>query len=158
MKPSILILIACIALPAFPQSRKERQAAREASVQKALGADQYTIDINYMIPPQGPGRPLTTNYSITVRNDSLLSYLPYAGRAYSIPYNGGKALNFNAPIEDYRKKAKKRGETEITIKVRNDEDSYIYRLTVYENGSTSLHVQPTQRQSISFSGEMDVEE
>ena len=147
------MLIAGMALPAFPQNAKER----EANVRKALDADRYTVDINYMIPAKGPGRALTTDYSIAVRNDSLLSYLPYAGRAYNIPYGGGKALNFSAPIESCEKTEKK-GETEITIRTRNEEDSYVYRLTVYKDGNASLHVQPTQRESISFSGEMELEE
>lgn len=153
MKPLVFMLIAGMALPAFPQNGKER----EANVRKALDADRYTVDINYMIPAKGPGRALTTDYSIAVRNDSLLSYLPYAGRAYNIPYGGGKALNFSAPIESYEKTEKK-GETEITIRTRNEEDSYVYRLTVYKDGNASLHVQPTQRESISFSGEMELEE
>ena len=158
MKTLLLILITWMALPAFSQTRKEKEAAKQENVRKALEADRYTIDINYMIPSKGSGRPLTTDYSVTVRNDSLISYLPYAGRAYSIPYGGGKALNFSAPIENYEKKTKKKGETEITVSLRNDEDSYIYRLTVYKNGNASLYVQPTQRQSISFSGEMDLKE
>ena len=153
MKPLVFMLIAGMALPAFPQNGKER----EANVRKALDADRYTVDINYMIPAKGPGRPLTADYSIAVRNDSLLSYLPYAGRAYNIPYGGGKALHFSAPIESCEKTEKK-GETEITIRTRNEEDSYVYRLTVYKDGNASLHVQPTQRESISFSGEMELEE
>lgn len=108
MKTLLLILITWMALPAFSQTRKEKEAAKEENVRKALEADRYTIDINYMIPSKGPGRPLTTDYSVTVRNDSLISYLPYAGRAYSIPYGGGKALNFSAPIENYEKKTKKK--------------------------------------------------
>ncbi len=153
MKPLAFILIACTTLPAFPQNGKEQ----EENVRKALGSDRYAVRIDYMIPSKGPGRALTTDYSIAVRNDSLLSYLPYAGRAYNIPYGGGKALNFSAPIESYEKTEKK-GETEITIRTRNEEDSYVYRLTVYKDGNASLHVQPTQRESISFSGEMELEE
>lgn len=150
MKILTLTLIVFSFLPAYSQNREEK-------VRNALETDRYTIDIDYMNPSQGAGHPLTNNYSITVRNDSLISHLPYAGRAYTIPYGGGKALNFSSPISSYKKETKKKGETEITIGLRNEEDSYTYRLTVYKDGSVSLHVQPTQRQSISFSGEMDVE-
>ena len=50
----------------------------------------------------------------------------------------------------------KKGKKEIRINVSNDEDTYIYTLTVFPNGNTSRHVQPTQRQSISFSGELEL--
>ena len=111
-----------------------------------------------MIPAKGPGRALTTDYSLTLRNDSLISYLPYAGRAYNIPYGGGKALNFEAPVGKYQKKTRKNGDTEITVKLKNEEDSYIYRLTISKDGSAWIYIQPTQRQGISFSGKMETNE
>lgn len=52
----------------------------------------------------------------------------------------------------------KRGRRDIKFTTTNDEDTYTYALTVYPNGSTSIRVQPTRRQSISFSGEMVTEE
>lgn len=158
MKTSIFILVACMAVPAFSQTRKEKQAAREEIVQKAINAGNFQIKVNYMIPAKGPGRALTTDYSLTLRNDSLISYLPYAGRAYNIPYEGGKALNFEAPVGKYQRKTRKNGDTEITVKLKNEEDSYIYRLTISKDGSAWIYIQPTQRQGISFSGKMETNE
>lgn len=151
--------LACAAPAAAQKKDKKAEKERtEQAVRKALENRAYTIAIDYMNPMKGRGRTLTSNYSIEVRNDSLFSYLPYAGEAYNVPYGGGKALNFNVPIAEYSQEAGKKGRTEITLDVRNEEDHYTYRLTVFPDGNATLYVQPTHRQSISFSGEMETEE
>lgn len=108
-----------------------------------------------MTPMKGRSRALTSSYYLAVRNDSIFSCLPYVGEAYSVPYGGGKGLVFDAPIEHYEAEPGKKGRMEIQIKIRNEEDSYLYRLTVQPNGSVSVNVQPTRRQPISFSGRME---
>lgn len=50
-----------------------------------------------------------------------------------------------------------KGKIQIDFKTRSDEDNYEYRLTIFPDGSTSIHVQPMNKQSISFTGEMDTE-
>ena len=138
---------------------KEAEKARtEQAVKEALEARRYHIDVNYMTPMRGRARALTDNYSLTVRGDSVLSYLPYVGQAYSVPYGGGKALNFDARIQTYEMKDGKKGRKEIRFTTTNDEDSYTYQLTVYPDGGTQIRVLPTRRQSISFNGEMDTED
>lgn len=110
-----------------------------------------------MQPMRGGSRNLTTNYTLEIRNDSVFSYLPYFGVAYNAPYGGGKSLNFNASITGYTTRALKKGKIQIDFKTRSDEDNYEYRLTIFPDGSTSIHVQPMNKQSISFTGEMDTE-
>ena len=83
--------------------------------------------------------------------------MPYFGVAYNAPYGGGKSLNFNASITGYTTRALKKGKIQIDFKTRSDEDNYEYRLTIFPDGSTSIHVQPMNKQSISFTGEMDTE-
>ena len=93
-------------------------------------------------------------YTVEVRNDSLFSYLPYIGRAYQIPYGGGKGLNFSERIGSYQELQKKNGLRHIEIGVKNDEDTYLYTIEVYDNGSSHIDVQARQRERISYSGEM----
>ena len=97
-------------------------------------------------------------YSLEIRNDSVISYLPYYGRAYSIPYGGGNGLNFKAPLKEYNMKLDKKGNSVITFTARNPEDKFDFRVKVYSNGSTSIDVNMQNRQSISFQGELDVKE
>lgn len=162
MKTSKLILLLFIGVlaiqPVKAQNRSERKAFIEREVKEAVNSKQYKINVNHMLPMKGRSRSLTSNYSVEVRNDSVFSYLPYFGEAYNVPYGGGKGLIFNAPISQYQTKHLKKGKVQINFKVNNEEDKYGYNLTIYPNGSTSIHIQPTNRQAISFMGEMDVEE
>ena len=158
-----IAFLACTLASAVPvqaqKKDKEAEKARtEQAVKEALEARRYHIDVNYMTPMRGRARALTDNYSLTVRGDSVLSYLPYVGQAYSVPYGGGKALNFDARIQTYEMKDGKKGRKEIRFTTTNDEDSCTYQLTVYPDGGTQIRVLPTRRQSISFNGEMDTED
>ena len=48
-----------------------------------------------------------------------------------------------------------KGATEVLLKTRNEEDSYTFRITIYKDGTSQIHVQPNSRQSISFSGKIN---
>ena len=134
MKTNKLILLGLIcltvAMPTTAQNRNEKKERTERAVKEAIAAKQYKINVDRMQPMRGGSRNLTTNYTLEIRNDSVFSYLPYFGVAYKI---------------------------QIDFKTRSDEDNYEYRLTIFPDGSTSIHVQPMNKQSISFTGEMDTE-
>ena len=161
MKTNRLILLGLIcltaAMPATAQSRSEKKTRIERIVKEAIAARQYKINVDRMQPMRGSSRSLTTNYTLEVRNDSVFSYLPYFGVAYNAPYGGGKSLNFNAPITGYTTKPLKKGKTRIDFKTRSEDDNYEYSLTVFPDGSTSIHIQSMNKQSISFTGDMDTE-
>ena len=105
MRKSIytLVLACTLATTGTAQAQSDRQAEKartEQAVQKALDERRFCIDVNYMNPMRGRGRALTSPYSLTVRNDSVLSYLPYVGQAYSVPYDGrenGDARTSSSP-------------------------------------------------------------
>ena len=159
MKTAKLILLCLSGMLAMQsataQSRSEKKAQTERNVREAINAK---INVDYMQPMKGRSRALTSDYSIEIRNDSVFSYLPYFGVAYNVPYGGGKGLIFNAPITGYRKESLKKGKTRIDFKTGNEEDKYEYSLTIYSDGSANIHIQPMNRQAISYSGELDIKE
>lgn len=153
----LAVLLICGSMtPVMAQTKKEKKQQTEQAVREAIDAKRYKIDVNRVMPMKGGSKHLTSDYSLEIRNDSIYSYLPYFGVAYTIPYGGGKGLNFNAPLSEYTSEYSKKGNARITLKVRNEEDNYIYNITIYPNGTSSIQVTPTNRQSISFSGEMDI--
>ena len=87
-----------------------------------------------------------------VMGDSIVTYLPYFDRAYSAPVNlsqGGiqfTSTDFNYTVESKRK------EWIIVIKPREPVDVRELTLRVFKNGSASLMVNSTNRQSISYNG------
>lgn len=153
----ILVMMSVSVQVVGAQEKANSQDQIAETIQKALDAQTYKIDVDYMYPMKGRSRALTSLYSLEVKNDSIYSYLPYVGEAYSVPYGGGKGLNFRAPISQYESKAGKKGVTEVILKTRNEEDSYTFRITVYKDGTSRIHVQPNNRQSISFSGKINLD-
>ena len=141
---------------ASAEERAARAAEQAAKVTKALEARDYKIAVNRMYPMKGSSRSVSYGYSVEVRNDSLISYLPYFGGAYNVPYGGGKGLNFSERIGSYRESQKNNGERQIEISVTNEEDTYIYLIKVFSNGNSSIDVTSRQRDHISYSGELEV--
>jgi hypothetical protein len=99
---------------------------------------------------------LTSDYSLTVRKDSVISYLPYFGRAYTAPIgktSGG--IEFTSTDFVYTSKQNKKGGWQIEIKPNDETDVRQMLLTVSKNGYGSLSVTSNNRQAISFNGYID---
>lgn len=150
---SLIIASAAILWSCASSEEKAAQMAQlSANVTNALNNRDYKIAIDRMHPMRGSSRPVSFGYSVEVRNDTLFSYLPYFGRAYNVPYGGGKGLNFTAPIASYQEFMKRNGLRHIEIGVTNDEDTYFYTIEVFDYGNSSVDVRARQRERITYSG------
>lgn len=157
MKKGFLLMLmmgTVVACSTLTPAEKEALAKR---VNTALDERQYEISVQMMFPLKGPGKNLTSGWSLEVKNDSLFSYLPYMGRAYNVPFGGGKGLNFDAPIKNYRDGMWQKNLRKIDFDATNDEDTYHYTIDVYENGNATINVVARERDPITFSGMMKEE-
>jgi len=150
----IIMMAAALAGCATTAERMEREARTAAQVSEALASRHYTINVLMMYPQRGRAVNLTTNYSVEVKGDSLISYLPYFGRAYNVPYGGGKGLNFIAPITGYQTETDRKGITRVVLTSENEKDHYRYILEVSSSGDSYIQVQSRQRDFIRYSGRM----
>lgn len=157
---TVLLCLALVMLSgcATSEERAARMAEQKKKVVTALTERNYKISVDRMYPMKGSSRNVSYGYSVEVRNDSLISYLPYFGRAYSVPYGGGKGLNFSERIGSYKEFKEKDGRRNIEIGLKNEEDTYLYRIEVFDNGKSSIDVQSRQRDRISYSGDMVFED
>ena len=163
-----LLLITAMSMPTLSaQTKKEkkeltwdmlREHGLEQAVEKLVTSGKYKINVNRALPARGRSVTLTSPYSVEIRNDSVISYLPYYGRAYSIPYGGGEGLNFKAPLTDYKLEWDKKETAKIKFSARSEEDRFDFSIDVFSNGSSSIFVNMQNRQSISFQGELDMPE
>lgn len=153
MKKYLLLITAAILMACATLTPAERQELAK-KVNAALDDRHYTIDIRTMSPRRGPMKTVTSDWSLEVKGNTLVSYLPYIGRAFTVPYGGGMGLNFTAPISEYHEKKGSKNARQITILVSNNEDTYTYIIEVFDNGSSSIDVQARNREGISYSGDM----
>lgn len=126
------------------------------SIKERIDNKQYTIDVNRMVPVGGQSRHLTSNYSLTIEGNTVISHLPYFGQAYSVPYGGGKGLIFEAPITVYTISYDERESAEISFQTRSEDDVYRFSIQIFDNGSASIQVNPNNRQAIHFYGNLNI--
>lgn len=157
-KAFILVGLALLMIggePVFAQSKKEKKEQKQKEVKEMIDSGNFTINVDRALPQGGGSRNLTSAYSLQLKGDSAYSYLPYFGRAYTAPYGGGEGLRFEEPVTDYAVKYNKKGTANIEFEVKTVEDTYKYQIDVFNNGSASIHVQPINKQSISFHGNLN---
>lgn len=151
----LVLLLIVAGLPGInAQSKTEKKEQHEKAVKEQVESENYKIDVSTAYPHRGKVAHLTSSYSVTVRNDSVFSHLPYFGRAYSIPYGGGEGLIFNAPIDEYKMETKKKGAMKVNFTARSKDDRFQFAITIFANGTTSMEVSSQNRESIGFSGEL----
>lgn len=154
----ILVCLIGTALAAA-QTKAERKALEREKIKTSIESRRFTIEIDRAVPQRGRTVHLTSPYRIRLAGDSIDSYLPYYGRAYHVPYDGGKGLIFEAPVSDYKLSFDKKGKASLSFKTQTDEDRFTFTLTVFDNGAASINVVPLNRQSITYYGRLaDTEE
>lgn len=153
----LVISVFLLAVSAFCQTRAERKAAEEAAVMEMVNDTTYIINVTSALPMGWKTVQLSSYYSLEVAKDTVISCLPYFGRAYSVPYGGGKGLVFDGVAKDYKVTDGKDGSKEIGFTVTNEEDSYTFNLSVYPGGSAHINVSSGKRQPISYTGRVSME-
>ncbi|MDR1675143.1 MAG: DUF4251 domain-containing protein [Tannerella sp.] len=153
-----VIVLAATIQTSCSSSRATAVNEQAQAVKQQIESRQYKISVNRMVPVKGPSQYLTSSYSLTVRGDTVISYLPYFGQAYSIPYGGGKGLNFESVITDYSLSYDRKGTARISFRTRSENDVLLYRTEIFDNGSSSIRVTSNNRQAISFYGTLEPEE
>jgi len=162
MKHVKLFLAGIISLAIWVQiscssSKTTVDEGKAAQIKQQIESRNYKISVNYMLPVQGASRSLTSPYSLTIQGDTLISYLPYFGRAYNIPYGGGKGLNFTAPLFDYSLSFNSKETAEILLRARSEGDVLLYNIEIFNNRKASISVTSNNRQGISFCGQLEEE-
>lgn len=136
------------------KDRTASKAATAAAVEKKLESRDFRIDIT-LVQPVGLATftPSRGQYFLTVKDAQVGIYLPYVGRGYDVPYGGGPALHFTAPLESYQVQPAKKGSWTVMLSTTNDQGRSVFMtLTVYPNGSVYLRVRVDGLQMIGYSG------
>lgn len=123
-----------------------------ALVRQKVEARRYTFIAENAMPMRGRTVQLTSLYDLQVTGDSVISALPYYGRAYSAPANPSETgLSFTSVSFDYQVKYRKK-RWEVSIKPKDVTRVSEMNLIIYSNGRASLQVTSNDRQPISFNG------
>ena len=160
-----LVSMACTLLAAIVLNgcaTSKEKAAREAElaerVKAALAERHYKIVVSSMADlsrtDEQRSPQLKSNYSLEVRNDSLISFLPQYGYS-QILSESGRGLGFPVfyePISSYQEELTKKGKRQIEISVKKNNDTHIFVIEVSANGNSSISLRSRQRERISYFG------
>jgi Domain of unknown function (DUF4251) len=134
-------------------STKDDKASKESSVKSLVDAKSYVFIAQTVLPAGGRIRQLTSYYDLEVSKDTIVSALPYFGRAYTAPIDPSEGgINFTSTNFDYTTTERKKGGWDISIKPKDAKDVQQIFLTISEKGYTTLQVLSNNRQAISFNG------
>ena len=129
-------------------------AAQEKSPEevKTMVTSQNFIFIPDRVNPMtGTSRTLSPGFDLVVSPDTIISYLPYFGRAYAPVYPGGGAVQFTST--DFQYKTTKSGDKwKIRLRFKDATDVNQMLLDVFENGTATLSINSNRRQSITYYG------
>jgi len=145
-----------ISLPGLT-SAQSKGDEKKAAITNLINNQSYVFTAQSSMPPgPSPDRQLNGNYDLTVTKDSVISYLPYFGRAYTAPMDPTKGgIQFTSTKFDYKVTEKKKGGWTIVIKPKDTQEASQLILNVSTAGYTSLQVIGINRQPIIFNGVID---
>lgn len=133
--------------------RKERRMQKEKETFELIESGRFRFAASSAQSTLGNFNNLGATYDLIFDSLKLKAYLPYFGRAYSVPYGGSDGVKFEITAKKIEKvwNKKKRIYT-ISAEVTDNKDSYSLYLTAGLSGYADLRITFRNRQSISYYG------
>src|SRR5438105_122901 len=130
-----------------------RAQHNESAIKSIVESGQFVFHAQIALPMSGASRQLTSEYDLKVSKDAVVSYLPFFGRAYSLPYGSREGgFDFTSRKFDYSVSDRKKGGWQINIKPKDVADFRELSLLLSKTGYGTLQVVSNNRQPISFTG------
>ena len=149
MKNPIILFSIILAILGFqPASAQELD---KATVKQLIDSRDFVFIPQSVSPMSGGTRQLTPDFEFRINRDTIYSYLPYFGRAYTtMPGEGG--ISFTSTSFEYKTKDRKKKGWELTIRPKDVRSVRSMNFTLFENGYATLFVNSDHRQPINFYG------
>jgi hypothetical protein len=149
---SIIGIVMIFILKSLPASSQENASHKSNNIINLVNAKEFTFIAQSVMPSHGGYRTLTSDYELTVAGDSIISYLPYFGQAYSITDPNSNPLQFTSINNKISVTPSKKGNYNVTINFINGGDVRQLNLSVTSSGNSTLNAIFNNRQPISFNG------
>jgi hypothetical protein len=153
---STAYLIVCIFSAQAQDTTKNEKPSKAAIIQKQIENKDLTFVAKWVNPVHSTMRQLMEYYDLKITGDSVITYLPYFGRAYTAPLDPTNiSVNLSSVIIEYTVTKRKKHEWDIMIKPKDRTDIQSFLLSVFDNGSAYLNVTSTNREPISYNGNLE---
>jgi hypothetical protein len=122
-----------------------------ATVKTMVDSGKFVFVAQTMVPSGGGSRTVDNSYDVKVSRNSVVTYLPYIGRAYTGIMPNETGVNFTSSSFDYKSKFRKK-RWEVNIKPKDSRTVQELQFTVFDNGTATLRLIPENKQSITYYG------
>ena len=125
----------------------------QSVVKTSVESKQFIFHAQTAMPTSGRSRQLTSEYDLRIFPDSLVSNLPFYGKAYSVPYGSSEGgFQFTSTKFEYTATPGKKRGWDITIKPKDVTDFREFSLSLSDDGYGTLQALSNNRQPMSFRG------
>jgi len=156
---SMFVIIALLlGLKGFSETdKKETKARQRLEMAQLIQSGRFRFVARSANSDLGNFNHLTSNYDMVFDSLQVKAYLPYYGRAYSVPYgdsNGGVKFDLTAKKIDRVYKERKKM-FQIYTELSDSKDSYSIFLNAGLDGYADLKINFINRQWISYYGTIE---
>ena len=153
----ILLFLLPLTVLAVPDKQKRLQEEKAfQEIYKLVSSQHFQIDIDKVYTQDGfDVSRFTPKGKITFTDTLVEGFLPYFGKAYSLPYGEGGGIKLaNQPKKIDIKTIQKRKQQSIQVNfsIRNIKDTYQISIEVTPNGTCSIHLHCNHLAPIAYSG------
>lgn len=153
----IYLLVAFVAVSNVnaQETKKETDAAAAEELKSLVESKNYVFEAYSALPLKGDIQKLIDDFSLTITPKKVMSDLPYFGQIYQsslVTTDGG--IKFTSYDFEYSVQDRKNGGWDVRIKAKDIKYSPQMLLTILKTGATTLSVNSSDRQAISYNGEI----
>jgi len=156
----LTLLIPSAINPLTAQNDKTaKKTAHEQAVRTLMESGLFIISVDRVNPSRGSSRLLLPYYQMKFEGNKITTYLPYFGRFYTAPIDASKLaieLNNNEITIVKREKPKKGFLWSFKV-TTSENESLSFDVEVTYSGYASINVNSSSRESLSYSGELQLQ-
>ena len=147
-----LLMILCFA-GAITQTNA--QDTTKQPIKTIVDSKHFSFEPINITTGRGSIKQLTPGYIFQINDDTLKTYLPYFGRAYTAPINSSDVgFDFTTTDFTYSVSEGKKNRIIVDVKTNGRVNNVEFSLVVYDNGSAYLRANASDRQSVSYNGKV----
>jgi hypothetical protein len=150
MKKVLTLILIFSVFTGFAKDDKEKAD----SIKKLIDNKTFVFEAQSAMPTRGGFISLTSSYDVKVAGDSVITYLPYYGRAHTAIYPGeDEGIKFTSTKSKYTVKETKNG-WDVVIKPEDVKNNVELRFNITKSGYVMLVVSDFRRDPITFRGQL----
>lgn len=140
----------------YPGNKKEKRAKQQLEMAQLIQNGRFRFVAQSANSQLGTFSHLSYNYELIFDSLQVKAFLPYYGRAYSVPYDGSGGVKFELTAESIDRKWNERKKIfAIYTELNDSQDSYSIYLTSSLNGYADLKINFRNRSPISYYGTIE---